>query len=516
MADSLVHGDLKELESHTVTASVPPKKYVYQLVTPGSFEVERHFYPRVLNSQIHPTVRYFLGLSKERIINRYCHTHPFVDPKALDEVLCYNPRYLRWAGCDLMHTTNSSNKRSMVIIETNTCPSGNKSTPLYEEMEEEGGYRVLLQRSFLPYLRQYSADIPNGELAVIYDKNPMEASGYASALAGLTGECVHLVPFMENAKGKEVTFEDGVMFVRIPTGKWVPIRGCIRYVTQRPWNRIPVNTKTVIMNPIIACLAGGRNKLVAAKAYDNYNVELMASGLEIRTPLTIRDVEFEQLETWVDKLGGFAAIKIPYSNAGQGVYTITSKAEFHVLEKELKQVKYQNFIVQSLISNHEWSSMYDGTRLFHMGTIPDKRGHIYVFDLRMMVSGSEDGFKVVGLYARKAKKPLCKHLEDETNSWEMLGTNLSIKMEDGTFGSEPERLLLMDRRDFNSLGLGLDDLIDAYVQTVLAVIAIDRMAQFLMPNCLFNRHLLASVDNDEELLNEILYDQDRNQLSLQD
>ncbi|EME28633.1 uncharacterized protein Gasu_38420 [Galdieria sulphuraria] len=510
MAETLIHEDLKQLELHTVTASTPPRKYVYQLVTPGSFEVERHFYPRVLNSQIHPTVRYFLGLSRERIVSRYCHTHPFVDANTLDEVLSCNPRYLRWAGCDLMHTTNNNNKKSMVIIETNTCPSGNKSTPLYEEMEEEGGYRVLLQRSFLPYLKRNDADIPEGELAVVYDKNPMEASGYASALAGLTGECVHLVPFMENAKEETVRFERGVMYVKIPTGKWVPIRGALRYVTQRPWNRIPVNTRTIIMNPIIACLAGGRNKLVAAKAYDNYNVELMASGLEIRTPLTIRDVEFEQLETWVDKLGGFAAIKIPYSNAGQGVYTITSKAEFLRLRDELKQVKYQNFIVQSLISNHEWSSVYEGTRLFHMGTIPDKRGNIHVFDLRMMVSGSEDGFKVVGLYARRAKKPLSKQVEEGTESWDMLGTNLSIKMEDGTFGSEPERLLLMDRRDFNSLGLGLDDLIDAYVQTVLAVVAIDRMAQFLMPNGVFNKHLLTSVDNDECLLSEILYDYEQN------
>ncbi len=37
----------------------------------------------------------------------------------------------------------------------------------------------------------------------------------------------------------------------------------------------------------------------------------------------------------------------------------------------------------------------------------------------------------------------------------------------------------MDSRDFNRLGLGLDDLIEAYLQTVLAVTSIDRMAQGL-------------------------------------
>ena len=35
----------------------------------------------------------------------------------------------------------------------------------------------------------------------------------------------------------------------------------VRYVTQRPWDRIPLNTKTLIMNPLVGCLAGGRNKV---------------------------------------------------------------------------------------------------------------------------------------------------------------------------------------------------------------------------------------------------------------
>lgn len=66
---------------------------------------------------------------------------------------------------------------------------------------------------------------------------------------------------------------------------------------------------------------------MAAKAYESYNSELAASGLAIHTPLTVRDVEFGDLAGWVAKLGGFACIKVPYSNAGQGVYTITCDEE---------------------------------------------------------------------------------------------------------------------------------------------------------------------------------------------
>jgi len=44
---------------------------------------------------------------------------------------------------------------------------------------------------------------------------------------------------------------------------WRPIRACFRYVTNAPWKRIPVRTKTLVMNKIVACLAGGRNKMMA-------------------------------------------------------------------------------------------------------------------------------------------------------------------------------------------------------------------------------------------------------------
>ena len=52
------------------------------------------------------------------------------------------------------------------------------------------------------------------------------------------------------------------------------------------------------------------------------------------------------------------------------------------------------------------------------------------------------------------------------SSWEMLDTNLSVAHGEGVFTTESDRLLLMDRKDFNILGMGLDDLIEAYIQTV--------------------------------------------------
>ena len=87
----------------------------------------------------------------------------------------------------------------------------------------------------------------------------------------------------------------------------------------------------------------------------------------------------------------------------------------------------------------------------------------------------------------------------------MLGTNLSYKNEDGSWNSDTNRLVLMDRRDFNKLGLGLDDLVEGYIQTVLSTIAIDKMCLNLMgTKGKFKMRLFKSLNNDETLLQEII------------
>ena len=87
----------------------------------------------------------------------------------------------------------------------------------------------------------------------------------------------------------------------------------------------------------------------------------------------------------------------------------------------------------------------------------------------------------------------------------MLGTNLSVKLPDGSWTTEPSRLVLMDRKDFNQLGVGLDDLIDAYVQTILSVMAIDKMCQRLIKPAdgTFDFDLFRALNPDQVLLDEI-------------
>jgi hypothetical protein len=470
------------------------------LVKSGSYELENHFYTKVLNAQLHPLVSYFMNLSNERIINRYCHLNPRVSSEYLSDILKYKPKYFYWSGADLFHVTTSKGYKRMLVVETNSSPSGQKSMPLLEEHQEMGGYKILLEKTFIPLIKKKK--LPLGAIAVMYDKNYMEASGYAFVLQEILNEPVYLVSFYDKDPDPSVRFIDGIMEVRDDKGQWQPIRAAYRYVTQRPWNRIPVETKTFIFNPIVACLAGGRNKLVAAKAYDLFNSELESHGLKITTPETILDVNFDEIPLWVNKFGGHAVIKNPYGNAGQGVYTITNELELN--EFMATEQRYSQFIVQSLIGNYEWSTTGSEGKFYHVGTVPSKKNKIYVSDLRMMVCSGNEGYRPVAIYARRGREHLESSIDDSHKSWDMLGTNLSILKEDGSWDSDVVRLKLMDRKDFNTLGLGLDNLIDGYIQSVLASIAIDKMAiNFMSSKGKFKSDLFSSLNHDEELLSEI-------------
>ncbi|CAJ0865516.1 11048_t:CDS:2 [Entrophospora sp. SA101] len=455
-----------------------------EIVKTGSFEPERHFYPRVLNATIHPLVASFFQLGNERIIARYTHLNPRVSLNTLTDLLSrYKPKHFRWAGSDLFNVTTVNGQRQMIIVETNSCPSGQKSMPLLSDTDEYGGYQVVIESAFKEAIEK--ADPSLGDLAVICDKNLMETSGYATALAEVMQEKVWFVQYYDDDDDPPVKWIDRVMYIRDINN------ACFRYVTQRPWNRIPLSTRTIVMNEIVSCLAGGRNKMMADRAYEFFNAELVDTGLAIRVPETINNVTRSEIPLWIHSMGG--------------VYTITNPQE---LQEFLdKDHHYDKFIVQSLVGNASWSSVTRSGKFYHVGTIPNKRNHTYVSDLRMMITAGKNGFQPVSIYARRARKPLLSHLEDDPSitSWEMLGTNLSVKKADGEWSSESERLLLMDRKDFNQLGIGVDDLIDAYVQTCLAVIAIDKMCQKLMPEeGKFDFNLFRALNPDETLLSEIL------------
>eukprot|EP00808_Paulinella_micropora_P031073 g83223.t1 len=509
-----------ELQEHP---EEPSPKFAYgKAVYPGFFDSSKHFVEKVGNATLHPMVAHFLKMGNERIAKRYCHLNPAVDRAALMEVLTKPPKWFRWGGGDLFSCTTEHGHRQMIVIETNSCPSGQKNFPAMPQAPElSDGYHTLMKEVFAAMVEEKKKEgklIEGGVLAVMYDKNPIEASGYAQAMADVFKERVYYTPMKAQHLKKDPTsddawkWEDNVLHVKDAYGKWHPVRACFRYVTQAPWTRIPTNSRTVVLNPIVACLAGGRNKMLADKSYQFLNQEIQHSHLKLRTPITIRDVQKLSIPLHVRAMGGHAVIKDPYSNAGQGVWTICSQEE---LDNFMKiNHKYDKFIVQSLVGNYFWSSASSEGKYYHTGTVPDRHRRAYVVDLRCMILGGADGWHPCAMYSRQAKKPLQSKAPVGTESWEILGTNLSVSTDKGEWTSDTSRLLLMDSKDFNKLGLGLDDLIDAYIQTVLACTAIDRMCQQLMAGGTFNAPLYRTLNEDAVLLKEIVVDCEKGEYTM--
>lgn len=205
---------------------------------------------------------------------------------------------------------------------------------------------------------------------------------------------------------------------------------------------------------------------------------------------------------------------MPYSNCGQGVYTIMNEEELD----EFMSIDhgYDMYILQSLVASRHWSSSScpKPGQYFHVGTrrtpLNDVNGNAasetYVYDLRLTVTSdtAHGGFLPVSVNFRKARKPL---LDDETlidSSWDVLGTNLSVKLDKNAWDTETERLMVLDDDAVEHLMLTQDDLIDSYVQTVLSVVAIDKLCvELYRPDGSFDLERFRQMNPDYCLLNEI-------------
>lgn len=182
-------------------------------VNQGEFEAERHYYPRVLNAHIHPLVSSFFNLGNKRILARYTHLNPQVNSDTLKSLLSYAPKYFLWAGSDLFNVTTASGHRQMIVVETNSCPSGQKSMPLLDESQEDfGGYAKVIEHSAKELISKI--DPAMGGLAVVFDKNPMEATGYAEVLADVMKEKVWIAEYYKDDKNPPVKWVDGILYIR--------------------------------------------------------------------------------------------------------------------------------------------------------------------------------------------------------------------------------------------------------------------------------------------------------------
>ncbi|RIB14424.1 hypothetical protein C2G38_2018573 [Gigaspora rosea] len=498
----LYTGKDKENNTFINTISIDnPIKKVY----PGDFDPALCVVPKTLNATIHPLVSSFFSLGNDRIITRYKNLNSQVDVNVLRNCLEYNPKFYKWAASDLFNVIDSNGKRQMITIESGSSPAGQCGMPLFNiNNNRQNGYKHVIQTAFKEALKD--ADPSLGELAVVYDKasNEMEITGYATAISEEAKEHVWIVMLQDDARYEQpIKWENQIMYIRDQEGVWHPIRACFKHMAHKPWTRFPLKSKTVVFNNIISCLAGGHNKAMASKSFELFNNELSGSGLAIRFPETICDVNKSEISSCIEKMGGRAVIKAPYGSSGQDIYIITNSEELNEFFDSSHH--YDKFIVQSLVENASWSTKLHPGKFYHIGIVPDRHNQTFVNDLRMMVSADDTGFHPVVIVSRRAHKPLPTYIPNNSkwNSWEVFGTNISVKL-DSKWTREYDRMITMDQKDFDIIGLGIDDLIDAYVQTVLSVIAIDKMCQKLLINNEFNFELFHTLNPDDVLLGELL------------
>ncbi|XP_078607042.1 uncharacterized protein LOC144879456 isoform X2 [Branchiostoma floridae x Branchiostoma japonicum] len=458
-------------------------------------------HPAMGEAKTHPTVTAFLQLDTEQIILRYCKEHKDVQPEALWKILTYRPKHFHWAGGDLFPSVTAAGLREMVVVEVNSVPAGLKYMP-HGGTGMDSGYHKLMGETFLNTVSsKCDPSLSNMPLAVLHNKKntycqQIEPIAYATALADITKEPVYLVESFVDQPN--IRWTDGVMEVRDEEDQWHAVRAAFRYVTQKPWTRIPLTTKTVVFNHIASDLSGGRNKLLAAMAYEDFNKQQGDTGLRIRTPRTFLHVTKAQIPTAVQALGGKAVIKVPYSNSGQGVYTVTSQKELD--ELMALDLNYEKFIVQALVGHKNWSS----SQWHHACTLPDEEDREYVFDTRLMVHATPDGFRPLCIFSRRAHLPLPDSLDGTEDSWEFLGTNLTVTDTVGDSKSDTERLLSVDNKPFETLNLNVDDLVDGFVQTVMAAIAIDKMCcRLVRPDNSFDFEEFVALGEEGKILEEI-------------
>lgn len=146
-----------------------------------------------------------------------------------------------------------------------------------------------------------------------------------------------------------------------------------------------------------------------------------------------------------------------------------------------------------------------GKKYFNVGTRPNQCNHRYVVDLRMGIYFSDNGFQPICLFVRRAAYPLSNHLDENFDTWSMLEINLNRNKSNGIRADDVDRVISMDSNGYAQMDYTLNDLIDGYVQAVMATYAFDCIAQQLIKvdNGNFDMELFRKLNNHQILLDEI-------------
>jgi hypothetical protein len=428
----------------------------------------------------------YLNMSNKEIAENYSKRKG-IEQQAVMDLLNYKPKFFFNAGSDLMKVTQN-NETKMLVIEVNSVATGSMSFPT-RDVEYYNQYEYIIENSFKPLIKDIPED--DGVLAVLNDANYLEAYTYAVIMARKMSENVYVVNLCEARHyNNYFRINDDYLEIFI-NNKWTKIRACYKYVQTKPWLMLPVQSKTFIYNSLLGCLAGGRNKAIAALAYSILNHELKDKGLKINHPKTFVNLSKEDvLEKYKER--GLGVAKGLYGNGGYDIYFLTSDKDLSFFKEHA--MSNNKYIYQDLVGLKSWLKNGADNRYFHIGTnLPDRK----VFDLRMCIAYTKDGYRPSSMFSRTSKEALNENYDEINNFKNVLLTNIGDALDLNN------QIVILDDNGFKRLGLDFNDVIDGFIQTVLAAVAVDKMACRLMEKGSFNFDLFIELNHDYQLYDEL-------------
>jgi hypothetical protein len=427
----------------------------------------------------------FLNMSNKEIADNYSK-RKLIDKLNIMNLLDYKPKYFFNAGSDLMKVTQN-NETKMLVIEVNSVATGSMCFPT-RDVDHYNQYEYIIENSFIPLVKDIPTEI--GVLAMLNDATYLEAHTYSAVISRLMNESVYLINLADDRHYNNYFRFNDYLEVNI-NSVWTKIRACYKYVQTKPWLKLPVQSKTFIYNSLLGCLAGGRNKAIASLAYNNLNDELSSQGLKINHPATFINLTKEGvLKQYQERCFGVA--KGLYGNGGHDIFFLTSEKDIDYFKEH--STDFTKYIFQDLVGLKSWFKTNCDGRYFHVGTIwPDRK----VFDLRMCVAYTKNGFRPSAMVARTTKEVLNDNYDEISSFKNVLLTNVGDEL------GHTNQIVILDDFGFKRLGIGIDDLIDGFIQTVLASVAIDKMACKLMEQGTFNFDLFFQLNNDCVLYDEL-------------
>jgi hypothetical protein len=391
--------------------------------------------PVAQGASMAPELRECLHLSPEAIAELYARRES-IDQGALVRLLRSGARHFRLSGVDLLRTIEAP---GFVVLEANSAPGFGYCTPGRDAWE-------LAYRKAARLVVETVRAGGEGAVALLTeDKLPCETLGYRHALAQAAGAEVP-VWGPADLRGAELTASRQLRV------RGQIVAGGLRYLHTNPWELLPPDTAGVYINGTRVDLAGARDKVAAAHAFQKLNDGRSAGLPRLSFPAThILRGPSMTAELPGDWAG--VVLKPPHLNSGAGLRF------FSKIPSAWPASTVFPLVAQAMVRPSR-SLLIDGR----------------VYDLRMVVGSDASGFFPIMAYARLARRPYDESLEGDALAMALI-TNISAAAADGSSRFEYERLLIPSTEGWRRLGLSQEDFAVAYVHSVLATLAIDENSE---------------------------------------